>query len=212
MPKLIVFDVDGVLLTTEVGGFKLLAEALGKGEEMRKQHAEYEKRKHSGPWGLEQLAQLFSDIPEKEVEKHARKIIDTTLRLEAFTVIDELRKKGYFVVAYSSNPSWIMNCLKEKLQLDDVCANVLEVIDGKITGRLQHKIDRYGKEKRLVEFMEKYHLSKKDVVIVGDSVSDLPMAQHGTFYSFNTHDPTVIAAAKEVMQPPLTNVLNKILV
>ncbi|MBI4148343.1 hypothetical protein HY490_03575, partial [Candidatus Woesearchaeota archaeon] len=64
MPTLIVFDVDGVLLDTDTGGFKLLAEAIGKGEEMHRLHEEYEQRKHAGPWGLEQLAQLFAGVSE----------------------------------------------------------------------------------------------------------------------------------------------------
>jgi len=50
MTKLVVLDVDGVLLDTKIGAFKLLAEAVGKGEEMQKQHAEYEKRKYSGSY------------------------------------------------------------------------------------------------------------------------------------------------------------------
>ncbi|MBI4017235.1 MAG: HAD family phosphatase [Candidatus Aenigmarchaeota archaeon] len=207
MQKLVVLDVDGVLLDTKIGGFKLLAEAVGKGEEMRKQHAEYEKRKHQGPWGLEQLAMLFAGISETKLNNHAIQIVDSTIMPEAYAVVQELRKRNYLVVAYSSSPSWIMNYLKQKLGLDDICANVLEVKDGNVTGKILQKMDRYGKKKHLLEFMTAHKLTKQDVIVVGDSVSDLPMAQHGTFYAFNTNDAVVVGAARQVIMPPLNNLL-----
>ncbi len=207
MQKLIVFDVDGVLLDTDVGGFKLLAAAIGKAEEMRKQHEEYKKRMHAGPWGLEQLAEIFKGIKEADLIKHAEKIVEKHLRPEAKEVINKLRSKGYLIVAYSSNPSWIMNMLKKELQLDDVCGNVVEVKNGIVTGKLSVKMDRYGKEQHILQFMQRHKLTKQDVFIIGDSVTDLPMAQHGTFYAFNTSDEAVTSKAKKSIQPPLTNLL-----
>jgi len=85
--------------------------------------------------------------------------------------------------------------------------NILEVIEGKVTGKILQKMDRYGKEKMLLEFMSAHKLTKQDVIVIGDSVSDLPMAQHGTFYAFNTNDPAVVGAAKQAIMPPPTNLL-----
>ncbi|MBI4147725.1 HAD family phosphatase [Candidatus Woesearchaeota archaeon] len=207
MPKLIVFDVDGVLLDTDTGGFKLLAEAIGKGQDMRRLHQEYEKRKHAGPWGLEQLAQLFAGVSEHTMIAQSRAIVEKYLRPETTDVIKKLRERGHLIVAYSSNPLWILNVLREKYQLDDVCGNVLEVVNGIVTGKLLHKVDRYDKAKHLADYMEKNGLAKQDVVVIGDSVTDLPMSQHGTFYAFNTKDDAVKNAAQAVVHPPLTNLL-----
>lgn len=207
MPKLAVFDADGVLLDTKIGGFKLLAESIGKAEQVRLHHEEYERRKHAGPWGLEQLAEMFAGISEHQLKEKAELIIKKHLRPESREVIGKLKKDGWLVVAYSSNPSWIMEALQKELGLDDICYNLVEVKDGIVTGKLLQKMDRYGKEQRLLQFMEQHKLTERDVIIVGDSVSDLPMAQHGTFYAFNTDDKTVTSKAKQVIQPPLTNIL-----
>lgn len=57
--NIIVFDVDGVLLNNKSGGFKeILSEYFNKQKEVNDINEEYQRRKHLGPWGLEQLTEL----------------------------------------------------------------------------------------------------------------------------------------------------------
>ena len=60
--RLFVFDVDQTLIETEVGSFKDLGLMLGKEEEIKKHHEEYERKKHKGPWGLKELAEIFKEV------------------------------------------------------------------------------------------------------------------------------------------------------
>ena len=207
MPKLVAFDVDGVLLDCDIGGFKELAIQFGKEKEVREHDEEYQRRKHLGPWGLEELAMMFAGIPEHTVNEKARALVQKHLRPDAYDVVRSAKQKGYLVVAYSSNPIWIMQELKYFLGLDDICGNVVESKNGIITGKLLEKIDRFGKERRLARFMETHRISPDEAVIFGDSVTDLPMAQHGTFYAFNAKDEKVQQTAQSVIEPPLSNVL-----
>jgi phosphoserine phosphatase len=183
--KLIVFDVDGTLIDTGIGSFKDIGMMLGKDKEIKEHAAEYEKRKHLGPWGLEELAMIFKGIDEKEIKRLAEKIVKEKLMSGAKETILKLKEKGYLLVSYSSSPIWIMKVLKQEFGFQDVCGNVLEVKDGKITGRLLGKVDRYVKAERLKKFMKENKISKENTFIVGDSVTDLPMAEHGHFIAFN---------------------------
>ena len=208
MKKLIVFDVDGVLIDTDKGSFKELGIMFGKEREIQEHHEEYEKRKHLGPWGLEELAMIFKNLKESSLIKASKEILDKKLMKGAKETIEELKRKDYVIVSYSSSPYWIMKVLKEKFRFADICGNVIEVKDGRITGRLLEKVDRYSKAERLKEFIEKHEFIKENIYIIGDSVTDLPMAKYGHFIAFNSKKESVKEKAERVIN---TKDLRKIL-
>lgn len=186
MKKLVVFDVDGTLIDTKIGSFKELGVLLGKEHEVRKHDEEYQKRKHLGPWGLEELAMIFKGISEEKIKEAAEKIINNKLMAGVEETISQLKEKGFKIVSYSSSPMWIMDALKDKFGFDDVCGNIVEVAEGKVTGKLLERVDRYTKSQKLRAFMEKNNFDKGNTFIIGDSVTDLPMAELGRFIAFNS--------------------------
>jgi len=115
MEKLVVFDVDGVLIDTELGSFKDLGVMLGKEKEIKKHHEEYERRKYLGPWGLEELATIFTGIKESEIKKAVKNLLKRKLMPGIRETIDELKRRGYLVVSYSSSPIWIMSDCKRNM-------------------------------------------------------------------------------------------------
>jgi len=197
--KLIVFDVDGTLLDTQIGSFKEIGILVGKEKEVKAHDEEYQKRKHLGPWGLEQLAEIFKGLNESKIKEAAEKIVDSMIMNGAQETIVELKKRGYLIVSYSSSPIWIMEILKRKFGFSDVCGNIIEVINGKITGRLIEKVDRYSKTERLRNFQEKNSIKKENTFVVGDSVTDLPMAELGTFIAFNADKQEVREKAEHII-------------
>lgn len=198
--KLIVFDIDGVLLDVKIGGFKHLAIEIGKEKEIKDLHAEYEKRKHKGPWGLEQLAALFKGISYEKLQNIARSFCENNLMKGAKETISELKSKGFSIGLFSSNPLIITNQLKQILGADFSSGNELEFKDGSCTGKLARKADRYTKAEDLRKIIEENSISKLDIFIIGDSITDIPMAKFGTFISFNSQDKEVDEIAKHVIK------------
>lgn len=175
--KLIVFDVDGVLLDNKLGGFKDILVLLGKEKEVKKIHKEYQKRKFIGPWSLEKLAKLYEGFLRKRLEKLAMKYCKKNLMKGVKECLKELKKKKFIIGALSSNPQFIMDALRNILPLDFCEGTRLEFQKGIATGKIKRKVDRYIKAKILKEKIRKYKLEKENTILVGDSISDLPMAK-----------------------------------
>ena len=80
-----------------------------------------------------------------------------------------MKKKGFFVVFYSSDFIETAEVLRKELQLDEVIGTELEFKDGTCTGRLFKKVDRYVRAEKIKELVEENNISKEDVFILGDS-------------------------------------------
>ncbi len=203
--KMIIFDADGTLLGNQtnglMGGFKDVLVALGKRAEVLAIDKEYQKRKHLGPWGLEQLAELCKGFSKSELDGVALKYVRETLRPEAEECLRALKIRGSVVGAISSNPQFVMDVLADILALDFSEGNELEFRNGKSTGKIKRKVDRYVKADILEKKMKKYAIERKDVVVVGDSITDLPMAElAGIFIAFRPREDAVREKADSVIK------------
>jgi len=108
--KLIVFNVDGVLLDNGLGGFKDILVILKKEKEVQKIDKEYQRRKLAGPWGLKQLAKLYEGFPEERLSQLAFDYCKNNLMPKSKETLTELKNKNYFLGALSSNPQllWML--------------------------------------------------------------------------------------------------------
>jgi len=75
-----------------------------------------------------------------------------------------------------------MDALKEILPLDFSEGSELEFKNKKATGKIQRKVDRYIKSEILREKIKKYKLKKENVIVIGDSITDLPMAKESGIF------------------------------
>lgn len=199
--KLIVFDVDGVLLDNERGGFKDILIVLGKDREVQRIDEEYQRRKHLGPWGLEELSKLYQGFSENELKRKVFNYCQQNLMEGAKAVLNKLKKKGYIVGALSSNPQFIMDALAQILALDFSEGTRLEFKGSGATGKIQKKVDRYGKAEILQEKMENYQIKKENLIVVGDSITDLPAAElAGVFIAFRPKDNIVKERANKIVE------------
>ena len=199
--KLIVLSADGVLLNNKMSSFKEILMILGKGDEAEEIDKEYQQRKQGGPWGLEQLAQLYQGLSEDKLKETAMKYCQENLAEGAKECVNELKEKGYIVGALSSNPQFILDSLAQNLSLDFAEGTELEFKEGIATGKIQKKVDRYIKAEILQNKREHYGLETEDVIVVGDSITDIPMAElAGIFIGFSPKDDIVKEKATKVVE------------
>lgn len=196
---LIIFDVDGVLLDTKIGGLKYLAQFFIDKKKVAVHIREYEKRKKRGPWGLEILASFFRGAEKEKLKILSKGFCQRNLMPGARETIKSLKGRGYLIAAFSSNDIILMKELRKILKLDFIGGNKLELEEGICSGKLADKVDRYEKDRRVKKLAEKLKFKKSQVFIIGDSISDLPMAKHGIFIAFNSKDKDVKKIAEFVV-------------
>ena len=177
---LVVFDVDSTLIEDEV--IELLAEVAGKRDEV----AEVTERAMAGELdfaqSLIQRVATLAGLPESVFAEVQNRIRITTGAKETIAAI---QSAGGKVGAVSGGFIQLLTPLAAELNLDFARANELEVIDGKLTGKVIGKIiDRSAKAESLREWSAISGLT--NTVAVGDGANDLEMmAQADLGVAFN---------------------------
>jgi phosphoserine phosphatase len=99
--------------------------------------------------------------------------------------------------------------LRAQLGLDHALANELEVVDGRLTGRVAGAVvDRAGKAAALRRFAEQEGLRPEQTVAIGDGANDLDMlAAAGLGIAFNAKQVVRDAADAALSVPFLDAVL-----
>ena len=166
---LVVFDVDSTLIEDEV--IELLAEVAGKRDEV----AAVTERAMAGELDfaqslIERVATL-AGLPDSVFADVQSRIRITTGAKETIAAI---QAAGGKVGAVSGGFIQLLSPLAAELNLDFARANELEVIDGKLTGKVVGKIiDRTAKADALNEWSAVSGLT--NTVAVGDGANDLGM-------------------------------------
>ena len=118
-------------------------------------------------------------------------------------MIRTLKRLGYRFALVSGGFRPIIEPLAEELAIDYVAANELEIVDGRLTGKLVGPvIDRAGKAEALRRFAEQAGVALKNTVAIGDGANDLDMlAAAGLGVAFNAK-PLVRDQAKTSVNVP----------
>jgi phosphoserine phosphatase len=169
--RLAVFDMDSTLIEAEV--IDELAKAAGVGEQV----AEITERAMRGELDFrasfkERLA-LLKGLSEEVLEG-----IGAGLRLTegAETLFAELKRLGYKTAILSGGFTYFARQLQERLGIDYVFANELEIVDGKVTGvAVEPIVDAQRKADLLRQLTEQEGLRLEQTIAVGDGANDLPM-------------------------------------
>ena len=202
---LVVFDVDSTLIQDEV--IELLADAAGR----REQVAAITERAMAGELDfaqslVERVATL-AGLPDSIFGE-----VLTRIRITdgAKQLIDAIHAAGGRVGAVSGGFSQVLDPLAETLTLDFARANLLEVIDGKLTGKVLGKIvDRTEKKNALLEWAKFSDFDLSQTVAVGDGANDLEMLQvAGLSVAFNAKPIVRQSASLVVGKPDLAQLIS----
>ena len=179
---LVIFDVDSTLIEDEV--IELLAECAGKRVEV----AEVTERAMRGELdfaqSLRERVATLQGLPATVIEQTYDRIRVTKGAAE---LIEAIHAKGGKAAAVSGGFSALLEPLAEKLNLDFWRANLLEIQDGVLTGKVDGEIvDREAKAQALKTWAAELGLPLSKTIAVGDGANDLGMMQiAGLSVAFN---------------------------
>ena len=171
--RLILFDVDSTLIKQEV--IDLLADKSGHGREVQQITARAMRGEIDFAQALSTRVSLLEGLPESVFDE----VLSQISFAEGFDeLFSYLRKNGFLVGAVSGGFHNVLDKLFSQLQLDFLKANVLEVVDGRLTGKITSApVDRMAKARALREFAALHNIELESTVAVGDGANDLDMIE-----------------------------------
>ncbi|KOG52500.1 phosphoserine phosphatase [Streptomyces griseoflavus] len=202
--RLVVMDVDSTLIQDEV--IELFAAHAGCEAEVAavttaamRGELDFEESLHARVALLKGLDASVVDLVRKEVR----------LTPGARTLVRTLKHLGYQVGVVSGGFTQVTDALQEELGLDFASANTLEIVDGKLTGKVTGEIvDRAGKARLLRRFAQEAGVPLAQTVAIGDGANDLDMLNAaGLGVAFNAKPLVRQAAHTAVNVPFLDTVL-----
>ncbi|HEY1622025.1 MAG TPA: phosphoserine phosphatase SerB [Streptosporangiaceae bacterium] len=202
--RLIVMDVDSTLLREEA--IELLAAEADCGPEVAALTAAAMRGEIDFTQSLHDRVALLAGLEVAAIDKILK---DLRLAPGARTLIRTLKRLGYRCGVVSGGFTQFTDWLTAELGLDYAAANTLEVVDGRLTGRVTGEvIDREGKERTLRQFAAQAGVPLSQAVAVGDGANDLDMiAAAGLGVAFNAKPAVRSAADTSVSVPNLDVIL-----
>ena len=175
---LIVSDMDSTLITIEcvdeiAAGVGLKDEVAAITEQSMRGELDFEQ-------SLRKRVALLAGLDERVLEE----VYENVLQLSpgAEFLLEECKRNDVKFMLVSGGFTFFTERLQRRLGLDFHFANVLEVENGKLTGRLKGRIiDAQAKTDLLREYRERLGLASWQVVAMGDGANDIPMILEAGF-------------------------------
>ena len=202
--KLVLLDVDSTLIQQEV--IELLASKAGVNSEVVKITDAAMRGEIDFEQALIARVALLAGLGDDAISQVQSEIVLTP---GARTLIRTLQRLGHTVCVVSGGFHNVIDPLLKELNITHFRANTLEIIDGKLTGKVVGPIiDRAAKAQALKDFstIEKIHIDQ--TIAIGDGANDLDMiAVAGLGIAFNAKPAVKAAADSSVSAPYLDSVL-----
>ena len=202
--RLVVLDVDSTLTQDEA--IDLLAEEAGVGPQVASLTARAMAGEIDFVDALTERVALLSGLSFDAVERVAERI---RLTPGARTFVRTLRRMGMKIAIVSGGFTVFTDRLQSDLGLDHAFGNELEVVAGRLTGKLVGPpIDRARKASILREVAQAEGIPLDQTVAIGDGANDLDMlAAAGLGIAFNAKPVVRDAADTAVSVPYLDAIL-----
>ena len=202
MSTLAAFDMDGTLIQGRI--VFALAGMFGLTDKVRGIQsgamAGYEQTKA--------IASLFTGLTKKDL-KTAMESIPLTKNCER--TVAALRDRNYKIGIISDSYTEVVSSIADRLQLDFIAANELEMESDRITGKVKMPLgwDRIGcfckisvcKRYHLEKFARQFEIPIENTLAVGDTKSDICMIKRaGVGVAFMPKDKEIAKASQKIVQ------------
>jgi len=190
-PGLLVMDMDST--TIEIECIDEIAKLAGVGEQVAAVTELAMQGELDFAQSLHQRVATLANSPEQILADVANNI---PLMAGLENLISELKKHNWRIAVASGGFTYFADHLKELLALDATFANTLEIVNGKLTGKvLGSVVDAQVKADSLTLLAKQYQIPASQTVAMGDGANDLiMMAAAGFGVAFHAK-PIVLAQA-----------------
>jgi len=191
--RLVVFDMDSTLIDAEV--IDELAHEAGVGDQVAAITEAAMQGEIDFKDSFTQRMALLEGLDASVLQSVAERL---RLNEGAEHLISTLKNLGFKTAIVSGGFTFFGEYLQQRLGVDYVYANQLDIEDGRVTGRVTGEIiDGQRKAELLRQIAEREGLMLQQVIAVGDGANDLPMLSiAGLGIAFRAK-PLVKASAKQ---------------
>jgi len=174
---LVAFDMDSTLINIEcvdeiaaAAGLKAEVAAITEAT-MRGEIADFKE-------SLRRRVALLAGVPEQALHEIADNVLRLNPGVEAFVAAARAAKLKTLLV--SGGFTFFSDRVAARLGIDRARANVLEIADGRLTGRMVRQswgdiCDGAEKRRTLLEMCAELGIEPSRAIAVGDGANDLPM-------------------------------------
>ena len=171
--RLIVMDIDSTLINEEV--IDLLGEEAGVGEQVAAITERAMRGEIDFKQALEERVGLLAGLGQEVFDRTFERVTFTPGALE---LVRAAHERGWKVGVVSGGFHEVADRIVETAGIDYCLANRLEVVDGKLTGKLAAEIvTRERKLDALRSWAYELGLPLSQTVAMGDGANDIPMIQ-----------------------------------
>lgn len=191
--RLVAFDMDSTLIENEV--IDELARRAGVGDQVAAITERAMRGELDFPASFRERLALLKGLPEAVLDEVYAGL---TLTEGAERLVATLKRLGYKTAILSGGFTCIGRRIQERLGIDYLYANELEIVAGRVTGVVRGRIvDAERKAELLRELAARENISLEQTIAVGDGANDLLMlGVAGLGIAFRAK-PLVRASAKQ---------------
>jgi phosphoserine phosphatase len=204
--KLLAMDMDSTLITIEC--IDEIGAAAGKRNEISAITAQAMRGEIDYPASLRKRVALLAGLDEDVLQD----VYDEKLCLSpgAEQLVDRCKRHGIKLLLVSGGFTFFTERLKERLGLDETLSNVLEIDNGKLSGRVLGTIvDADAKAAKFRQMAQRLGATREQTVAIGDGANDLKMmAEAGTSISYRAKPVVRVQATYALNYSGLDGVLN----
>lgn len=204
MIKLVVFDLDNVLIDTET--IDEIAKIKGIEKEISDITLQAMQGKIPFEISIRERVKKLEGISTDEIDKAMENV---PLNPGAIETATELKKRGYKIAIITGSFDVIALKIKDKIGADYAFYNTLGVTDGKLNGEVSGPLITQNKIDVLRQLVDEIGITLDECVAIGDGANDLEMIKNAKIgIAFNAKPILKENADVEINEKDLRKVLD----